>query len=150
MGTDAMLEQMALDPSFVREMLGHNLSITFEMLDLLDRLGLRMDGYWVWGDIAYNKGMFFSPAMYRDILRPFHRELLARLGDIVITGGVDARVISSNDKGAIEKEIRDKLLHAKQGKYIYHSDHSIAYDVTLDTYRFVIDMVKGYGAASRV
>jgi uroporphyrinogen decarboxylase len=191
MGTHAMLEQMALDPELVREMLRHNLDITFQMLDLLDSLGLAMDGYWVWGDIAYNKGMFFSPRMYRDLLLPVHKELLARLGDfviyhtdglitdcmpllleagarginpveikagnnffevvdrygdrIVITGGIDVRVLCTNDRIAIEKEIRQKLLHAKRKKYIYHSDHSIPYDVTLDTYRFVIDKVKEYG-----
>ena len=192
MGTDAMLAQMALDPELIREMLRHNLRITFEMLDMLDRLGLSMDGYWVWGDIAYNKGMFFSPAMYRDIVMPFHVELFKRLGEyviyhtdgllndcmpllleagirginpieikagndffrivdtygdrIVITGGIDARVMCTNDTTAIEREIRQKLLHAKRKKYIYHSDHSIPYDVTLDTYRFVIQKVKEYGA----
>ena len=192
LGTDRMLELMALDPQLIREMLRHNLDITFQMLDLLDRLGLTMDGYWVWGDIAYNRGLFFSPEMYRDLLLPLHRELLARLGDYVIyhtdglltgclpllleagikginpveikagnnffrhrrplrrahrdhrrhrrAGHVDER--QNRDRG----EIRRKLLHAKRKKYIYHSDHSIPYDVTLDTYRFVIQKVKQYGA----
>lgn len=193
MGTDRLLEQMALDPQLIREMLRHNLDLTFQMLDLLDRLGLAMDGYWVWGDIAYNQGLFFSPQMYRDLLLPLHKELLARLGDcviyhtdglltgclpllleagirginpveikagndffdlvdrygerIVITGGIDARVLSTNDKAAIEEEIRRKLLHARGRKYIYHSDHSVPYDVSLDTYRFVIEKVKQYGAS---
>ena len=51
----------------------------------------------------------------------------------------------ANDKAAIDREIRRKLLHAKRKKYIYHSDHSIPYDVTLDTYRFVIEKVREYG-----
>ncbi len=192
MGTDNILMQMALDPPLIREMLRHNLAVTFRMLDLLDELGMPMDGYWVWGDIAYNKGMFFSPEVYRDLLLPIHEELFARLGrymiyhtdgyirpclpllieagirginpieikagndfydivdsfgdKLVITGGVDARIISTNDKKAIEKEIRDKLTYAKRKRYIFHSDHSIPYDVTLDTYRFVIEKVKEYGA----
>ena len=36
------------------------------------------------GDIAYNKGMLFSPEMYRDLIMPLHKELLGRLGDYVI------------------------------------------------------------------
>ena len=191
MGTDTMLLQMAADPELVVEMLRKNLDITLEMLDILDGLGLRMDGYWVWGDIAYNKGMFFSARMYREILMPFHVELFKRLGDfmiyhtdgflhdclpllreagikginpieikagndffgildrygdeIVITGGIDARAISTNDRAVVAREIAAKVPVAKRKKYIYHSDHSIPYDVTLDTYRYLVDKVKEYG-----
>lgn len=191
MGTDTMLLQMAADPELVVEMLRKNLDITLEMLDILDGLGLRMDGYWVWGDIAYNKGMFFSARMYREILMPFHVELFKRLGDfmiyhtdgflhdclpllreagikginpieikagndffgildrygdeIVITGGIDARAISANDRAVVAREIAAKVPVAKRKKYIYHSDHSIPYDVTLDTYRYLVDKVKEYG-----
>jgi len=191
MGTDTMLLQMAADPALIVEMLRWNLDITLEMLAMLDRLGLPMDGYWVWGDIAYNKGMFFSPGMYREILMPFHVELFRRLGDymiyhtdgfmhdclpllleagirginpieikagndffglveeygdrIVMTGGIDARVISTNDRAAVACEIEAKIPVAMEKKYVYHSDHSIPYDVSLDTYRFLIDKVKECG-----
>lgn len=39
--------------------------------------GVKVDGMWVFGDLAYNHGPFFSPAMYRDIFAPQHR----RMGD---------------------------------------------------------------------
>ena len=80
LGTDGMLGLMAEDPGLVREMFTHNCRITLEMIDLLDSLGMRMDGYWVWGDIAYTGGMFFSPSMYRELLMPVHQELFRRLG----------------------------------------------------------------------
>jgi uroporphyrinogen decarboxylase len=63
MGTDTMLLKMAEDPQLIKEMLKHNLDITIAMIDMLSNLGMKMDGYWVWGDIAYNKGMFFSAQM---------------------------------------------------------------------------------------
>jgi len=191
MGTDTILLRMAEEPDFIREMLGHNLNITLEMIDLINSLGMEMDGYWVWGDIAFNKGMFFSPQMYREILRPFHVELFSHLGEymiyhtdgnvkkalpllieagikglnpieikagnnyfdivdeygdkIVLTGGVDARILCTNDKIKIGEEVRTKIEYAKNKKYIYHSDHSIPYNVNLDTYKFVIEKVKEYG-----
>ncbi len=191
MGTDRMLELMALDPQLIREMLRHNLDITFQMLDLLEQPGPRYGRLLGVGRHRLQQGPVLLP---RDVPRPApaaapgaagppgglrdlpHRRPADRLpaaaaggrhqghqshGDqsgqrllrhrgplrqrIVITGGIDARVMSTNDKAAIE-EIRRKLLHAKRRKYIYHSDHSIPYDVTLDTYRFVIQKVKQYGA----
>lgn len=191
LGTEGMLSQMALDPEFIREMLEHNLQITLRIIDLYEELGMPMDGYWVWGDIAYNKGLFFSPEMYASLIRPFHERLFRRLGDhfiyhtdgfiepnlpllleagirginplevkagndfysiverygeaMVITGGIDVRILSSNDRKAIDRELREKIRHAKKGKYIFHSDHSIPPDVTLETYRFVIEKVKEYG-----
>jgi uroporphyrinogen decarboxylase len=191
MGTDGMLLKMAEDPDWISEMLQHNLEITFGMIDILEHLGMKMDGYWVWGDIAYNKGMFFSPKMYRELLMPLHMELFDRLGDyfiyhtdgnimqllpmlieagirglnpieikagndffkivdeygdkLVLTGGIDVRVLSTNEKDEIEDEIRTKIEYAKRKKYIYHSDHSIPYDIGFDTYRFVMEKVKEYG-----
>lgn len=192
MGTDTILLTMAEDPALIMEMFRHNLGITLEMIDLLETLGMKMDGYWVWGDIAYNKGLFFSPDMYRRLLMPFHRELFGRLGKyaiyhtdgnlsealpllveagirglnpveikagndffaivdeygdrLVITGGIDVRVLCTNDRREIEREIETKIGYAKKKKYIYHSDHSIPYDVRLDSFKFVLDKVRQFGA----
>lgn len=191
MGTDNILFKMAEDPEWIKEMLRYNLGITFKMMEMLNNLGMKMDGYWVWGDIAYNKGLFFSPQMYRKILMPFHKELFDALGKymiyhtdgnvkqalpllfeagikglnpieikagndfykivdeygdkIVLTGGIDARILSTNDKNIIDKEIKLKVNYAKKKKYISHSDHSIPYHVDFDTYKFIIEKIKEYG-----
>lgn len=192
MGTDTMLMQMVLDPELIKEMLEHNLQITLRMIEMYKELNMEMDGYWVWGDIAYNKGLFFSPEMYRKILMPFHKELFKYLGDffiyhtdgyveeevlsllmeagirglnpieikagndfysivdkygddIVLTGGIDVRVLAKGDKEEVEKEVKNKINYAKTKKYIYHSDHSIPYDISYDIYSFVIEKVKEYG-----
>lgn len=191
MGTDTILLKMAEDPDWIREMLRHNLDITLGMIDMINDLDMPMDGYWVWGDIAFNKGLFFSPDMYRELLRPFHIELFNYIGDymiyhtdgmvdkalpllieagikglnpieikagndfykivdeygdrIVLTGGVDTRILSTNDKHNIDKEIKSKINYAKKKKYIFHSDHSIPYDISFETYKFIIEKVKEYG-----
>ncbi len=187
-GTDGMLCLMAEDPELVAEMLDRNLQITLDMIDLLDGLGLCMDGYWVWGDIAYSNGMFFSPGMYRDLLMPRHRRLFRRLGRyfvyhtdgnlttclpllleagirginpieikagndfsriagtygdrLVLTGGIDVTILSTNDRLRIEREVRAKLRAAQGSRYIYHSDHSIPPTMTLSSYRRVMDIVR--------
>ena len=36
----------------------------------IDAAGGRLSGMYVWGDIAYAKGMFFSPDYWRDVYKP--------------------------------------------------------------------------------
>lgn len=191
-GTDHMLLLMAEDPDLVREMMSQSAQVILEMIDLVDSLGMQMDGYWIWGDIAWKRGLLFSPAMYRELLMPVHRAILDRTGgytiyhtdgnldqclpllveagakginpieikagndfgriareygdQLVLCGGIDTAVIVSNDLDRIASEIRTKLGLVKGRKYVFHSDHSIPYDVHLDTYRFVMQLVREYGA----
>ena len=74
------------------------------------------------------------------------RNLKATYGtDLSFMGNIDATVMSRS-KAEIEAEIRDKLTLAKQGGgYIYHSDHSVPVDVSLDQYKTVMEMVHRYG-----
>ncbi len=36
-----------------------------------------IDGAWLCGDLAYDKGLFFSPGLYKKMLFPLHRDLCA-------------------------------------------------------------------------
>ncbi len=71
-----------------------------------------------------------------DLLK-VHKEF----GDkIALMGGIDARVITSNDKAAIDKELSSKIPIVKQGfGYVLHSDHSIPETVTFDTLQYFIN-----------
>jgi uroporphyrinogen decarboxylase len=60
---------------------------------------------------------------------------------IVLTGGIDVMVLATNDLAKIEREAQAKLSAARGKKYIYHSDHSIPPTMTLDAYRFLMDLV---------
>jgi len=61
-------------------------------------------------------------------------------------GNINVMTLITNDLEKIEAEIRAKLTAGKaRGNYIYHSDHSIPPQVTLDTYRAMIEMVNRHG-----
>ena len=66
-------------------------------------------------------------------------------GKLVLQGGIDVRTMSKPDE--IEDEIRTKITFAKKnGGYIYHSDHSVPDDVSLENYKRVMELVRKYGA----
>jgi uroporphyrinogen decarboxylase len=65
---------------------------------------------------------------------------------LAFMGGIDVRAMAHPDPRAIEEEIGSKFAVAKPGGgYIYHSDHSVPNDVSLEQYRRVLDLVREYG-----
>ncbi len=74
-------------------------------------------------------------------------ELKKKYGnELCFMGGIDVRLMSDDDPGKIEEEIRTKLTAAKKGGgYIYHSDHSIPKDVSFSQYQRVLELVGQYG-----
>jgi len=71
MGTDNVLVKMAEDPSrFARiiERLGDFLVGIVE--GQVAAAAGKLSGMYIWGDIAYDKGMFFSPQYWRDVYKP--------------------------------------------------------------------------------
>ena len=65
---------------------------------------------------------------------------------LAFMGGIDARAMADPDPSRIEREIRSKLSTAKKGGgYLYHSDHSIPNNVSLQQYRRVKELVLAYG-----
>lgn len=75
------------------------------------------------------------------------RTLKPRYGDrLVLLGNIDVRRLAGS-KAEVEAEIREKVTAAKVGGgYIYHSDHSVPNDVSLENYTYAIELVKRYGA----
>jgi uroporphyrinogen decarboxylase len=61
-------------------------------------------------------------------------------GKIALAGGIDVRVLYSNDKAAIDAELETKIPIVKEGGgFILHSDHSIPKTVNYDTYKYFIE-----------
>lgn len=59
---------------------------------------------------------------------------------ISFMGGIDVRVLYTNDRKKIDEELEAKIPVVKEGyNYVAHSDHSIPNTVTYDTYRHFID-----------
>ena len=66
-------------------------------------------------------------------------------GKLGLFGNIDVRKLAGSRED-IEEEISRKLPIAKEGGgYIYHSDHSVPNDVSLDNYRFAMELVERYG-----
>ncbi len=154
----------------------------------------RLSGLYIWGDIAYVKGMFFSPAYWREVYKPQLRricdvahaaglktiyhgcgnaskvyddmieagvdaynplEAKARL-DVVelkrkygrrwaFNGNIDVRVLATNDRARIRREVLTRLNAAKGGGYIAQSDHSVPGDVDFASYDYVVQLVREHG-----
>jgi uroporphyrinogen decarboxylase len=154
----------------------------------------KLKGVVIWGDIAYCRGMFFSPRYWREVYKPqlakicaaarecglrtlYHgcgnasavfddlieagveayNPLEAKAGlDVVelkrrygrrwaFCGNIDVRVLSSNDREKIRREVLRKMNAAKGGGYIVQSDHSIPGDVASASYDLVVDLVREHG-----
>ncbi|MBN2012783.1 hypothetical protein JW960_25865 [candidate division KSB1 bacterium] len=60
-------------------------------------------------------------------------------------GNIDVRNMSADDE-TCEQEIKRKLSCFQQGGYIYHSDHSVPPEVSLNQYNQVMEYVRRYGA----
>ena len=66
-------------------------------------------------------------------------------GQLAFYGNIDARVMAGTRED-IEREISSKIPLAKAGGgYIYHSDHSVPDDVSLENYAYTIELIKEYG-----
>ena len=75
------------------------------------------------------------------------RKLKPAWGDrLVLFGNIDVRKLAGT-REEVEEEIRTKVGQGKiGGGYLFHSDHSVPNDVSLDNYRFALDMLKKYGS----
>jgi len=73
-------------------------------------------------------------------------DLKKRCGDqLCLMGGIDARKMGA-DTAEIEEEIRTKVTAAKRGGgYIFHSDHTVPDNVSLEQYRRIVGMAFSYG-----
>jgi uroporphyrinogen-III decarboxylase len=154
----------------------------------------RLTGLYIWGDVAYTRGMFFSPDYWRSVYKPqlkrlcdvahaaglktiYHgcgnasvvyddmievgvdgyNPLEAKAGlDVValkrqygrrwaFNGNIDVRVLATNDREQIHREVLRKLNAAKSGGYIMQSDHSIPDSVSFDSYDYAVRLAREYG-----
>lgn len=184
-----MLTGMALDPDWIRDMVGTYSQLTVDLQEILFAEEGAPDGIWYYEDMGFKNRPFMSPAMYLELVQPAHRRTfgyahgrglpvivhscgmveslvpglmeagmdclqvieikagmdllkLHRLyGDrLSLMGGIDVRVLYTNDRAQIDRELEAKIPVVKQGYgYVLHSDHSIPNTVHYDTYRYFVE-----------
>ncbi len=68
-----LLTDMVRDPGFVRDMF--NFVADFQVKLASRAVDAGIDGVWLWDDICYKNGPFFSPKLYGELLLPAHRRM---------------------------------------------------------------------------
>ncbi len=72
-GHEHMLVGMALDPDWVRDMVGTFADLTIALMEVLFDEAGKPDGIWFYEDMGFKQRPFMSPQMYREIVMPGHR-----------------------------------------------------------------------------
>jgi uroporphyrinogen decarboxylase len=74
-GDEIAMIGMAEDPEWIRDISSTFCDVTLQNLDACMATGIRPDGLWIYGDMAFKTATFCSPEMYRDIIWPDHKRL---------------------------------------------------------------------------
>jgi len=76
MGDENLLTAMALDPGLLHDMFKVYVKMAVESCDIIFRSGMKPDGFFIGGDIAYKNGLLFSPKLHREIIFPYLKEII--------------------------------------------------------------------------
>lgn len=77
LGSENLLFQFAYNPNWVMDMFEADANMTIKMYEYFVEEGFEFNGVWIWGDIAYKNGGYFSPSMYRRVLMPYHKRIFS-------------------------------------------------------------------------
>jgi len=67
---------MLEEPDWVRDMAKTYTDLILRDFQAVTDAGAHADAVWVFGDVGYNHGTFFSPATYRDLIWPEHTRMV--------------------------------------------------------------------------
>jgi len=74
-GLEGLLEKIAKDPVSVFDEFKKSAAKTIKRLDVALGRDRDIDGIWLWSDMAYKNGLFFSTPFYKNSLFPLHKEI---------------------------------------------------------------------------
>jgi uroporphyrinogen decarboxylase len=73
-GHEYLLMGAALDPDWVKDMVGAYANLTIGLMEILFAEAGRPDGIWFYEDLGFKQKPFISPDMYRDLIQPGHKK----------------------------------------------------------------------------
>ncbi|MCC7406967.1 MAG: hypothetical protein IT442_02775 [Phycisphaeraceae bacterium] len=76
LGDEMSLMAMAEDPEWIRDVSAVHTDVLLRDFNALWDAGVRPDGVWIYGDMAFNHATVCSPAMYRELIWPDHKRLV--------------------------------------------------------------------------
>lgn len=163
-GTETLLIALMENPEWVEDMIGTYLENCFKLFDMIWDAGYHFDEIFWPDDMGYKGTTFFSPNMYREIVKPFHKKAcdwahekgiyahLHSCGDIrtlvpeILDAGVDAlnplEVKAGVDPLKLKKEYGDRLvLHGGINAVLWSDKEKIVDEI----HRIVPELKKGGG-----
>ena len=75
-GTENVLIGMYEDPEWVCDMFDTYLNTSLDLCQKILDAGYEFDGIFWYDDMGYKNSPFFSPAMYRELLKPYHKKAI--------------------------------------------------------------------------
>lgn len=75
LGHEIMLKAMLKRPEWIHDIFETYTRVAIEMFEITEAGGMKCDGAWVYGDMAYNTGPFMSPRHFREFLFPYHKRM---------------------------------------------------------------------------
>lgn len=75
LGQERILTWMMQKPELIKDMFSTHTELVIGMCEVMMSKGLKFDGAFLAGDMAYRNGLLFSPRMYRELLFPFHKKI---------------------------------------------------------------------------
>ncbi len=72
-GTQRLLIALIEEPEWCMDMFSHFLEVNLTLLEMVWEEGYRFDSITWYDDLGYKGSQFMSMAMYRELLKPFHR-----------------------------------------------------------------------------
>lgn len=76
MGDEITLIAMAEEPEWVADVAAITTDILLRNYDALFATGIRPDGLWIYGDMAFKSATMCSPAMYKELIWPQHKRIV--------------------------------------------------------------------------
>jgi uroporphyrinogen decarboxylase len=74
-GDETFMVAMVEDPEWVRDIVEVQTDTVLRSFEGVLAEGVRPDGLWMYGDMAYNHSTVCSPSMYRDLVWPCHKRM---------------------------------------------------------------------------
>lgn len=75
-GTENMLISMYDDPDWVMDMFDTYLTSSLSLCQKILDAGYKFDGIFWYDDMGYKNTTFFSPQLYRELLKPYHKKVV--------------------------------------------------------------------------
>lgn len=75
-GHETMLMSMVLDPDWIKDMGQTYADLNINLMEILFAEEGLPDGIWFYDDLGFREKPFISPAMYAELIMPYHKKLI--------------------------------------------------------------------------